>query len=72
MLRKYFKFFKKFFNKEIIFNLKTPKHKPIVLFDGESLNHLKYLLTNYEYKTLEVRLNRINEISYRYMTYRYH
>ena len=62
MLIKYLKFLKRFLSGKITLNFKSPKYIPIVLFDGESLNHLKYLLTNYEYNILEVRPNRINEI----------
>ena len=62
MLIKYLKFLKQFLSGKITLNFKSPKYIPIVLFDGESLNHLKYLLTNYEYNILEVRPNRINEI----------
>ena len=62
MLIKYLKFLKKFLSGKITLNFKSPKYIPIVLFDGESLTHLKYLLTNYEYNILEVRPNRINEI----------
>ena len=62
MLIKYLKFLKRFLSGKITLNFKSPKYIPIVLFDGESLTHLKYLLTNYEYNILEVRPNRINEI----------
>ena len=62
MLIKYLKFLKRFLSGKITLNFKSPKYIPIVLFDGVSLNHLKYLLTNYEYNILEVRPNRINEI----------
>jgi len=62
MLIKYLKFLKQFLSGKITLNFKSPKYIPIVLFDGESLTHLKYLLTNYEYNILEVRPNRINEI----------
>ena len=62
MLIKYLKFLKRFLSGKITLNFKSPKYIPIVLFDGESLSHLKYLLTNYEYNILEVRPNRINEI----------
>ena len=62
MLIKYLEFLKRFLSGKITLNFKSPKYIPIVLFDGESLTHLKYLLTNYEYNILEVRPNRINEI----------
>ena len=62
MLIKYLKFLKRFLSGKITLNFKSPKYIPIVLFDGESLSHLKYLLTNYEYNILEVRPYRINEI----------
>ena len=62
MLIKYLKFLKQFLSGKITLNFKSPKYIPIVLFDGVSLTHLKYLLTNYEYNILEVRPNRINEI----------
>ena len=62
MLIKYLKFLKRFLSGKITLNFKSPKYIPIVLFDGVSLNHLKYLLTNYEYNILEVRPDRINEI----------
>ena len=62
MLIKYLKFLKRFLSGKITLNFKSPKYIPIVLFDGETLTHLKYLLTNYEYNILEVRPNRINEI----------
>ena len=62
MLIKYLKFLKRFLSGKITLNFKSPKYIPIVLFDGQSLTHLKYLLTNYEYNILEVRPNRINEI----------
>ena len=62
MLIKYLEFLKRFLSGKITLNFKSPKYIPIVLFDGVSLTHLKYLLTNYEYNILEVRPNRINAI----------
>jgi len=50
------------FLKKVNFKLTNPKKKKIILFDGESINDLKYILQGFDYFLLEVRKIRIFEI----------
>ena len=62
MFKYLFKYLNFFFNKKISFKFSNPQKKEIVLFDGESHPHLKKLLSIYDYKIIDNRPSRINEV----------
>ena len=62
MFKYLFKYLNFFFNKKISFKFSKTQKKEIVLFDGESHPHLKKLLSIYDYKIIDNRPSRINEV----------
>ena len=55
-----FKKIKLLFNLKIIFS--SPKKRNLIVFDGMSLDELKYVINDYNYFVLQTRIGKINEI----------
>jgi len=57
---RYFLALKALLNAKYVFH--EPKKEDLLIFDGESLNQLKYILPSFKYQVIETRINRIKEI----------
>ena len=57
---KLFKILKLILNAKYVFH--EPKKKDLLIFDGESIEELKYILLDFEYHVLETRINRVRKI----------
>jgi len=57
---RYFLALKALLNAKYVFH--EPEKEDLLIFDGESLNQLKYILPSFKYQVIETRINRIKEI----------
>lgn len=60
MIKKIFLVFKVLLNAKYRFS--NPKHKDLIIFDGNTLEELKYVLSGFNYTVLETRIQRVKEI----------
>ena len=60
MIKKIFLVFKVLLNAKYRFS--NPKHKDLIIFDGNTLEELKYVLSGFNYIVLETRIQRVKEI----------
>jgi len=60
MIKKILLIFKILLNVKFIFS--NPKNKELLIFDGNTSEELKYVISGYNYSILETRLDRVREI----------
>ena len=64
MLEKILILVKKIFLKEIIVSFKNPKKTSIVVYNYDSIIVLQYVLKDFDFKLLELSLDRVKEINF--------
>ena len=60
MIKKILLIFKILLNAKFIFS--NPKNKELLIFDGNTSEELKYVISGYNYSILETRVARVRDI----------